>query len=81
MHGFGDSSTVRKDAVDVLEMLLDEYIREMSEECVKHAGMAGQRVGLADLLFALHKDPRKLKRATELLNHFGEMKHQNSADF
>ncbi|KAJ3096080.1 Transcription initiation factor TFIID subunit 13 [Phlyctochytrium planicorne] len=65
MFGFGDVPNAADDTAEVLEDLLLIYINDLCKKVTTTT--KGRKPKLADFLYALRKDPKKLVRVHELL--------------
>jgi transcription initiation factor TFIID subunit 13 len=83
MFGFGDDANPLPQSIALMEDLVVDYLQRVlhsaadtCEERSRHARRGGEapRVKERDLLFALRKDKRRLRRAQELLEVYEEQK-------
>ncbi|RKP00008.1 hypothetical protein CXG81DRAFT_2522, partial [Caulochytrium protostelioides] len=65
MYGFGDAPTPHPDTVELVTLLLHEYLQEYCTAVLAAAG--GRKPKLPAFLHALRHDHKKLVRVHELL--------------
>ncbi|KAI8843641.1 P-loop containing nucleoside triphosphate hydrolase protein [Chytridium lagenaria] len=65
MYGFGDVPNPADDTAEVLEDLLNIYINDMCQKV--QSTIKGRKPKVADFLYVLRRDPKKLVRVHELL--------------
>ncbi|KAI8907825.1 transcription initiation factor IID, 18kDa subunit [Gorgonomyces haynaldii] len=75
MYGFGDQQQPLQETVDIMDELLEWFIKDLADEALKHS----TRVKTNDFLNALKDDPKKLARAHELLTLDKELKLARAA--
>ena len=67
MYGFGDSSQPLEETVDLVEDVLIDFLKTITEKSVQQNGGAPEKLRVEDMLFAIRKDRPKYNRARELL--------------
>eukprot|EP01092_Planopodium_desertum_P004797 TRINITY_DN2031_c0_g1_i1.p1 TRINITY_DN2031_c0_g1~~TRINITY_DN2031_c0_g1_i1.p1 ORF type:complete len:111 (-),score=0.73 TRINITY_DN2031_c0_g1_i1:46-378(-) len=78
MYAYGDVKNPLSETVDVMEELVLEYLTTMTAQARKVAQQRG-RMKTEDLLALIKHDPKKYRRATELLELHEEVKNARKA--
>ncbi len=81
MFGFGDSRTPRADSVALMEELVLHYIEAIVTRTTEVAHTyRRERPEIADIMFVIRKDRRKLQRVRYLLDMKAEIKKSTSVN-
>lgn len=66
LHAMGDDEP-NQDTAQLLELIVLDYVSELSSKAAKLNSVRGGKIKLDDVLYVLKRDPPKHARATELL--------------
>jgi len=72
LYGFGDVKEPREDTIDVLEQIVTNYIKEVSQKALE-VGKPNQ-IRLEDIHYLIRRDQKKFQRVKELLSLSEELK-------
>ena len=73
LFGFGDSWPSNKDSLSLLEILVKQFIEDLSHQALAVAEIRG-KLDVECFLFVIRKDPRKLYRIQTLLSSNEQIK-------